>query len=468
MSLQKFTFILLVILSESVFSQQGNYKLNNFGNRSILLSGNVTGSVDDLGLAYYNPSRLTEVETLGFAFNAKAYQLVSIKLTDALNRDAKLSNTDFNSVATMAGGVFSLFGTKFAYSYLGKTKTNLDLSYSDDTITDEILELFPNADVYNVNTRISSKINDDWTGLTWAHKINEKFSLGYSIFMSIYRYDGISDINHTLQNTSNNVAYYQNITSFKQESYGLFIKLGANYKFPTFDLGVNINVPYLEIYEKGSFTYKKLISGLGEEYDKYIELNFKDLKADRKEPLGISIGAGIPIRNSKIHLNIDYVSPLGKYARLSIPSLNLGAIELTKIAFEEERQLVLNFGVGGEIYMSEKFKSYFSFSTDFNAYESNASVLDLSSEDNNDINTGEDLYHFGMGIDWSLSWGHVIFGTTYTNGSSEFDSPLKFDLDGIDEIFDTKPAKLSYTRWQFIVGLEIPIFDEKVNSLIKK
>ena len=78
-------FIFFLILSFILQAQEGNYRFNNFGNRSILLAGNVTGSVSDLGLTYYNPSFLAESENVGFSLNAKAYQLVNFKLDNVLN-----------------------------------------------------------------------------------------------------------------------------------------------------------------------------------------------------------------------------------------------------------------------------------------------------------------------------------------------------------------------------------------------
>ncbi len=67
-AIHKYTFILIVLTCYCALAQYGNYRYNNFGNRTILLAGNVTGSVEDFGLAYYNPARLTEVENNGFAF----------------------------------------------------------------------------------------------------------------------------------------------------------------------------------------------------------------------------------------------------------------------------------------------------------------------------------------------------------------------------------------------------------------
>jgi hypothetical protein len=39
---------LFILMGSCVFAQLGNYWFNNFGNRTILLAGNVTGSVEDL------------------------------------------------------------------------------------------------------------------------------------------------------------------------------------------------------------------------------------------------------------------------------------------------------------------------------------------------------------------------------------------------------------------------------------
>jgi hypothetical protein len=458
---------LLIILLLFVFlgyAQQGNYKFDNFGNRSILLAGNVTGSVSDLGLTYYNPSFLAEVENVGFSLNAKAYQLVSYKLDNVLNENTKLSNTRFNGASTMAGGVFNLFGTRFAYSYLTKSNYNTDLNYNSYYLNDNILSLFPDAESHNAKIGLTSKVKDDWTGLAWAHKVTENFSLGISAFASIYSYRSGSNISHTVLSANSDVAFYQNTISFNQKSYGLFLKIGANYHFPKFDIGVNVNLPYLEIYEDGRFSYSAVVAGVNPEYNKFVDNNFKELKAKRKEPLGISIGAGIPINKSKLHLNLDYVSGLGQYDRLVIPDLDTGESSLTPVAFDEKRQAVINLGFGIEFFLTEQLQGYGGFSTDFNAFEDNANILDLSAEENKDVTLSGDFYHMSLGVDWKLKWASVIAGLTYTSSSGSFANPYSFDT----EVFNNDSnvdANLKYTRWQFVVGIDIPILSKKINSL---
>ena len=460
-----YAILFLLLISLQTFAQQGNYRFNNYGNRSILLSGNVTGSVSDLGLVYYNPSFLTDVENVGFSLNAKGYQLISIKLKGALNEDSNIDNTSFKGTSVMAGAVFNLFGTRFVYSYFSKANNSINLNYSSYYLNDDILTIFPDAQKHNAKIGLQTNLRDDWTGLTWAKKISDAFSLGISAFASIYNYSGRSDLSHTIQSTNNDVAFYQNVTGFNQKSYGIFIKVGANYHFPKFDLGLNINLPNISLYNKGGFNYYEVIAGVDPENNLFVDNSFNDLSANRKEPFGVSIGAGIPIKKGKLHLNVDYVSGLAKYSRIDIPNIDTGESTLTPVNFDEERKTIINFGVGAEFYLKENFKAYGGFSTDFYALVNSANIFDISSNGTKNINVGDDFYHLSMGVNWKLKWANLIMGITYTNGSNNFVSPYSLDVEGFD-IDNNLDTTIKYTRWQFVVGIDVPILGKKVNSLL--
>ena len=120
----------------------------------------------------------------------------------------------------MAGGVFNLFGTRFAYSFLTKTRFNYRFNFSNNVTNDDIIEGFPDVILHNINTGLGTSVKDDWSGLTWAYKLNNKLSLGISLFGSIYEYKGNTDLNHTIKSSNNDVAFYQNISGFRQKSYG--------------------------------------------------------------------------------------------------------------------------------------------------------------------------------------------------------------------------------------------------------
>ena len=454
-----FSISLLCVFSHA---QQGNYKFSNYGNRSILLSGNVTGSVEDLGVTYYNPARLILLENTGFAFNAKAFQINSTKITNIAGEESKVSKSDFDGIPAMAGGTFSLFNERFAYSFISKSRLDLNINYSTSEPNSNVDKAFPDLQAYKSNINLFTKLKDEWIGLTWAKKLNDKLSVGVSMFGSIYQYQGDADLNYTLQSTSNKVSSIQYSNGFSQDSYGLLFKIGTNYHFEKFDLGININVPYLEIYKDASFNYNYVVAGF-DDADQFYDYDLKNLSSNRKEPLGVSLGAGVPIGKSKLHLNADYVSGISKYHRIEIPDIDIGDEQPTAILFDERRFTVFNFGAGADVYINEKFKAFLGLSSDYSAYGSNANIFDLSSDETKDINVGEDFFHWSLGVDWNLNWASFVLGTTYTSGSSSFKNPLNIGDDGID-FDDTVTSKIKFTRWQFVVGIEVPFLDSKTTK----
>jgi hypothetical protein len=456
----KYVSLFCIITTIQTFSQEGNYNFNNFGNRSILLSGNVTGSVSDLGLVYYNPSFITDVENVGFSVNAKGYQLISLKLKSPINGNSSINNTAFKGTSIMAGGIFNLFGTRFAYSYFTKVNNNFNLNYSSYYLNDDILAAFPDAETQNAKINLGNNLRDDWTGLTWGKKLSNNFSLGISAFASFYTNSSLSDLNHTVQSTNNEVAFYQNVTGFNQKSYGIFVKIGANYHFPKLDLGINVNLPYIDIYDKGEFNYSEVISGVDPEYNLFVDNAFKDLAAKSKVPFGVAIGAGIPIKKGKLHLNVEYTDGSAQYSKMDIPDIDTGDDTLTPVNFDEERKSVINFGAGIEISLKENFKAYGGFSTDYYALVNSANIFDLSSKGSKNINLGENFFHASLGVNWKLKWANVITGITYTSGSSSFLSPYSIDTEGFN-ISNNLDSTVKYSRWQFVVGIDVPILSKK-------
>jgi hypothetical protein len=55
-------------------------------------------------------------------------------------------------------------------------------------------------------------------------------------------------------------------------------------------------------------------------------------------------------------------------------------------------------------------------------------------------------------------------GTTYTNSTAKFVNPVDLNQSGTNN--SNQLAKINYKRWQFVVGLEIPVFEK--NDAINK
>ncbi|QDO92978.1 hypothetical protein FNB79_02975 [Formosa sediminum] len=182
--------------------------------------------------------------------------------------------------------------------------------------------------------------------------------------------------------------------------------------------------------------------------------------------MSISIGTGIPLDKNKIHINIDYVSGISTYKRIALPSLDLGADQLTVMHFNESRKSVFNFGAGSELFINETLKSFAAFSTDFNGFKTNANILDLSNPDYEGSSIGDDFLHFSFGVDWKLKWANTILGVTYAGGSGPASNPLEFNTNTIGTTTHLD-SKAKFTRWQFVIGIEVPFSNEKIKTVIK-
>ena len=457
---------LVLLIFPAILAAQGYYNRENFGNRSLLLSGNVTGSVEDLGLTYYNPARIAMVEAPSFSINAKAYQISSLTLKNTFGRDNKLSDSRFEGVPSLLAGTFSINKWEkhhFAYAFLSKQRERVDISVQNEVTEGDIIEdnewlesLASKLDLDNTET-------DEWFGLSWGMKLKENLSIGVSAFASVYNFRSKYDLRLAGLEDNQDVRFYNNLVSFGQTSYGMFWKVGLAWKVKEIDLGLNIDLPYLDIINEGKFNYAQFLSGYGEGEDIYSYGNLTGLSSKRKEPLSISFGAGIPWKKNKFHLKADWHAGISEYDRLVIPPFENGSGETEEFRFREELRSVVNFGVGGEFYLSEKMDLFASFSTDFSPMKTNATIFDLIGEGESDININADFMHYGLGVDLKFTRARITIGSTYSHGSGDFVRPGFFPTPDDEPLENDDPSSISVSRWRVIVGLEFPIFGYDVN-----
>lgn len=460
--MKKLALLLLVISCCNLQTvAQRNFKFENFGNRSILLNGNVTGSVDDLGATYYNPARLALVEDPVFLINAKIYQLSNIKLGNVTIDGKDLSTTNFDGLPSMVAGSFKikkLEGHHFAYSFFSRNRSDLSVKYNSKVT--EIDELdFNNSelDKYVSTTSINNKLRENWFGSSWATSINSNFSIGASLFVSIYKFEIGQNQQIDVIDEFDNVGHYNSDISFRQNSYGLFGKIGAAWIFPKFDLGVNLSLPYLEVYSEGKFNYEEFQSNIEGEDDIFTFNDYNDLDAKRKYPLGISVGAGVPIKKHKLHVDLSYNSKVDNYSKVDIPDLvSETDDDLPTVLFNEELNPIFNVGIGTEIEISEKLNFYGSFSTDFSPFVEQKSSSDNVEQSMKTANFSTDYYHYGFGVNVSHKWANFILGSIYSSGNSKIEksTSLPVSPSNTDNFSDIK-----INRWRFVIGIEILFID---------
>ncbi len=461
----KYLLFLLFIGSILPVNAQTNYKYENFGNRSILLNGNVTGSVDDLGATYYNPARLALVKDPMFSINAKIYQLTDIKINNYLFDGSNLSNTNFEGLPSMVSGTFklkSLENHQFAYAILTRNRFETNLNYGTDLIENEYTNELPDVEKYFANSGLENKVRENWFGVSWAKSLTPNFSIGASLFGSYYNYSTSNVEQFTSINELDQVNSYSSKIGINQKSYGAFLKIGAAWVLKSIEFGLNIDFPYLEVYSEGSFYNEEILSGSFNNNDIFTLNRFDDLNAKRKYPLGVSIGAGVPIKKNTLHLNMSWNSGIDTYNRIDIPKLESETEkDIYQYKFEEKLKSIINFGFGAEIYINPQLNAYGSFSTDFSPFEISTSIIELTNQSEDRVNIDSDYYHFGLGVNFKYKRTNFILGTVYTYGKSDFNNSYNQDI--FPEFPIEQESYIRISRWRFLIGFEFLFLDRKIN-----
>jgi len=461
----KYSLFVLIICFVIQVKSQTNYKYENFGNRSILLNGNVTGSVDDLGATYYNPARLALIEDPVFAINAKIYELIDVKIENYLFDKTELSSSDFKGLPSMVSGTFKIKFLKnhqFAYALISRNRYEVDLSFNTGIVDNEFNNELPGVAKYFASTNLNYRLRENWFGLSWAKSITSNFSLGASLFASYYNYSAGNSDQFTSINDLDQVTNHKYKVSFDQKSYGAFLKIGAAWVFKSIEFGLNIDLPYLEVYSEGSFYNEEVLSGSNNGVDIFSLNNLDDVNAKRIFPMGISLGGGIPFKKNKLHLNISWNSAVDTYDRLDIPTLeSITDEEVYRYKFEEKLSSIVNFGMGAEIYINPIISAFGSFSTDFSPFDIETSIIELASNSENRVNTGTDFYHYGLGVNFGYKRVNFILGTVYTHGKSDF---LNSNDENIfPELLIDQIATIKQSRWRFLIGFEILFLNRQIN-----
>ena len=459
--------ILGLLLWGAILSgQEGNYKFENFGNQSVLLNGNVTGSVADLGLVYYNPARLGLIENPSFTIGGKAYEWSKFYFDNILQTENSLTANRFGGLPATLAGTFNLKflpDHKFAYSIISRYRSDIRVRYDSGLSSAFETPNIPDAEESFTELDFRDRLRDDWFGITWAYPISETLSVGVSLFGSIYEHNGRGDVLINVRRETGDVVTYTNRLDYNQKTYGGQVKAGVAWITRDLEMGVNVSFPFIAVKQRASFNYQESLSGFSSDQDFIIALDYGDLENKRRTPTGIAYGLGIPWKRHKIHLDLSWYAGIRAYDRIKMPDEVLQ--ELDENPFIEELKGVINFGIGGNFYVSPSLNIIGSFSSDFSASRESINLFDVINQSDEDINLLNDLWHISLGVDFRRPWGNITLGTSYASTGSSIGSAPSIPEDGNQAQPRNIATQINYERWRFIVGLEIPLIMEKLKGL---
>ncbi len=449
--------------------QAGNHWTEQFGNRSMLLSGAVVGSVSDLGLVFYNPGRLGLIEKPAFVLTAKAYQWDNLRLEDGLGEGVDLKDSSFGGAPSLAAGVFKvpfLGGQQFAYAFLTRRRDDTDVFLRTERSGD-LVEGLPGEEFFVGTADIGAKLKEEWIGLTWAHAVGEHWSLGLSGFYYNLSRNATYELDLRAVSELNQVAILDRRRTVSYSDQGLLWKAGLAGVFYPFTLGVTVTSPRVSVRGSGRIQYEDLLAGLDPDNDQtpdnaLITSVQKGLSATTRSPWAVGAGVGIERGRAAIHLAGEWYSAVPKYVVTEAdPFEGQSSGEVLEYRIVEELESVINGAVGIEWHQGELLSLYGSFATNRSAApEERSSFLELADEVTT-TTIRADYLQVGGGFVLSTSYVELTLGGTYTWASEGLRRPINLPDEGDEPIFGADAnARFVSSRWRFLLGFTFPLADQ--------
>ena len=465
---------LIVGIEMRVFAQDGHYWSESYGNKSMLLSGTVNASVNDLGAVFYNPGRLGQIENPAFVISAKVYEWNTIRVEDGIENGVDLKKNKFGGAPSLVAGTFQvpfLKNHKFAYSFLTRQRTQADF-FTRVEKEGDIIEAIPGTEIFNGKLSYDTDFREEWIGLTWSPPMGKKLSFGLSNFITSVNKSVSLGLGMNALDENNHVASLNIDRRYSYGTDGLIWKMGLAWDLHPIRLGMTVTTPKVKIRGKGSVLNEAYLMGVdttgdGSNDDIYLFNIQEDLKSAFHSPWAIGLGVGYHFKKAIIHFSAEWFGKVALYNIIeTAPFIVQSSGEELRFKLMDKLDPVLNFGIGIELNLSEKSSFYSSFATNYSGVTSNLVRFAENEPDAFNSTFSADFYKFGGGFVINSRWAEVTLGATFTGASQEFNRPINFPDEGDDPIFESgATSTLRFTQWRIILGFSFPFAEKMKKSL---
>jgi len=466
----KFTRVLFIVTA-TIFSlngvaQSSHYWTQQYGNKSLLLGGAVSGSVSDLGAVYYNPGFLALQENSAFVLTAKLLQFTNIKIESGLGENIDLEQNNLGNAPGLIAGIFEfkfLPKSKFAYVYLTRRTHDIDFIYRTQGMVDA-LPNSPGKEEFSSEIILASKSREYWGGWTWSYPLTEHTSIGVSNFFAITSTKSIVNIDLSAMSVDNHVVDINRKRKYEFLNYGMIWKLGYAIKYPNFTAGIAITAPKINIGGNGFMFNKNTAAGMDTNYtvtgEDYFDADLQeDIPVKLKSPLSIAIGAGYTIEKLTFHFSAEWFDKINKYTIMDVaPYKSQTSGKYINNTIVDELKSVVNAGVALEYKISTYYLFYAGFATDFSAVASGPSLYSDQTKEMIYSSFRANIYHFSGGLGMEFDKLHITLGMAYNYGIDYISRPVDLPDGGDGPIFESdETATLKVSNWKLLFGFSLPV-----------
>jgi len=435
-----------ILFSNISFPQVSHYWNIQYGTRATLLGGAVIGSASDLSATYYNPGAVVLFQDSRFILSTEAYQLDNYTVKDGVTEGKDLEYSTINPAPRFIGFDFDfsfLGDDKLVLSILTRQSSNFDFSA---TIVDsiDILENSPGNEKLTAGVDIEKIMDDVWTGFTYSTKLSEKVGLGATLYFA-YRYHSLRQgtIIQALK-SSGDIASGTDIVNYKYNNLRSLLKAGMGINLNPLTLGFTVTTPSVNIFGSGYASTHFFISGVETET---FASNFQDeVKSNYNTPWSFGIGGSYQIKKVIVHVSAEWYDAVDKYFVLDTdPYRAQGSGEIKTNDLTHEAASIINYGIGLDYFVNEKFIISGSFVTDFSAQVKNTAT-NLSPP------SSWNIFHLSAGSTFWIAKSEITVGLGYSFGSEIIQNDIDLTPPSAGEEPTLRNLELSFTRIKLLLG----------------
>jgi len=445
---------ILFSISIKANAQDSHYWTHQYGTRSTLLGGLVTGSVLDLSGTYYNPGGLSLIDEPETILAAKVFQYPNIAIKGLAESNLDVNSSSLGPAPSLVAGMikFKWLGKHWlGYSVLTRHEVELGLSgtliESSDVISDS-----PGEEDIATDFRLNESLSEPWWGITWSYKVSDNFGIGISQYL-IFRNHSVNFQTFAEALTaSGEIAMTNFKRDFKYSSYRILWKLGMAFDFDRITLGLTFTAPSVKLYGSGNTginitVVRQDMDGDGTN-DNYMASDFQDdLDSNYRTPFSLGVGVTCKFENFRLYGSAEWFNSVDKYNVISGEDFAVQSIvESLPNKVTHELDSVLNYGFGIEFTFNPNLKTYSSFTTDFSARkpgtDTNLSVTDWN------------IYHIMGGTTFKILRYSLTLGLGYAFGRRQTVERLDPIPEDLQErlIGAASRYEFTYSSFKFLLG----------------
>jgi hypothetical protein len=423
-------------------AQDSQYWTLQYGPVAELLGGTVVGSSRDLSATFYNPGALALTRDPALLASVQSFEVVKMKAeTIPPLIDFKDSN---------AGPSPSLFAFALPRSWTGSSIIAISsLTRQDFDVRVDNWQVLPSRQG-GAESLFDQSLTESWFGVSWAHPVGERFGVGVTTYAAYRGQRARKEISGEAAASPSQGGAGLLVEDFDYANYRLLWKAGISTQRRSWDLGLTVTTASVNLFGSGSASYVRSAVGADLGGGPVVSVSVQhqdDLASTYQSPWSVAAGGGYRRGSNTFHATAEWFGAVSGFEVLdtSLFASDPAAASLVK-RLHQQAKSVVNFGLGYERKVSDRFSFYGALTTDRTFADKNDSA-------GNSLSTW-DIYHATAGASLMVKSMKLTMGGAYSFGNDTRTITTLLVPPNGPPVLTPQPFDVQYSRLRVLIGFD--------------